>query len=171
MRKPVILLGALLVIAPLLGGCNTAGQPAATVEVRGPSVAFESIDGPPEGVFRRMVSDLDAEARTRQLFVVSRESPAQFRVRGYVSTYIEGKKSAVAWVWDVYDTSEQRTRRFSGEQILAANSGDPWGAMSDEVLHRMASDGMAQLTAYLGGGEAGTATADNAALAYAAAPE
>jgi len=36
----------------------------------GSTVAFESIDGPPPEVFRKLVADLNAEAGTRKIVVV-----------------------------------------------------------------------------------------------------
>ena len=39
----------------------------------GSTVAFESIDGPPPEVFRKLVADLNAEAGTRKIAVVSRD--------------------------------------------------------------------------------------------------
>ena len=48
----------------------------------GPTVAFESIDGPPPQIFDRMVGVLDSESKLRNLSIVSRnEGSASYRVR------------------------------------------------------------------------------------------
>ena len=57
-----------------LAGCTTDGSPIFAVGGRSTAtVAFESIDGPPETVFRRLVLQLNQEANARQISVVSRE--------------------------------------------------------------------------------------------------
>ena len=65
----------LLAIACGLGGCAGGGAGGASFALAGsaPTVAFESIDGPPPQVFERMVSVLDSELKLRNLQVVSRE--------------------------------------------------------------------------------------------------
>src|SRR5690242_15595242 len=82
--------GGLIAAALALGvaGCTaTTGPqvPAAYASVRGPTIAFESIDGPPESIFRKYVQNISDEANARHLAIVSREAPAQFRVRGYLA--------------------------------------------------------------------------------------
>jgi hypothetical protein len=77
-------------IAALLGafaaGCAASGPPPGPVAAGTvPTVAFESIDGPPVGVFQRLVQNLSAEAEARQIAVVSREGRSHYRVRGYLA--------------------------------------------------------------------------------------
>src|ERR1700732_4166967 len=83
---PAIVGGVLLAV-----GCTTSGQPVLGATGMGASglrtVAFESIDGPPETLFRKLVAQLSQEANARQIAMVSRESPAQFRIRGYVAAH------------------------------------------------------------------------------------
>src|SRR5215472_8666058 len=107
----------LLAVAAMLGLCGCAASPQApAASAHGPTVAFDSIDGPPETIFRQLVQDLSDEALTRQMAVVSREAPAQYRVRGYLAALVGKKRTTViAWVWDVYDANQQRALRISGE--------------------------------------------------------
>ncbi len=109
-----------------------AGAPAGTV-------AFQRIDGLPEPQFRRLVQNLSDEAATRRIAVVSREGAAQYRVRGYAAAQIRGKHTVIAWVWDVYDASEQRVTRLGGEEE-ADNHQRGWGAADDQVLRRIAHE-------------------------------
>src|ERR1700687_2420657 len=114
--------GAFLSVAAALGlsGCSSSpGLPPglSNVGLRGSTtVAFESIDGPPETVFRTLVQQLNQEAQSRQGSVVSRESAAQYRIRGYVAAHVQGKRTTISWVWDVYDADRQRTLRLAGEE-------------------------------------------------------
>jgi len=132
-----------------VAGCDTTGQsmlplagaPAGTV-------AFQRIDGLPEPQFRRLVQNLSDEASTRRIAVVSREGAAQYRVRGYAAAQIRGKHTVIAWVWDVYDASQQRVTRIGGEEE-ADNHLRGWGAADDQVLRRIAHEGMDQLASFL----------------------
>jgi len=132
-------------------GCSTSPQPAAlTAGPRGPTVAFESIDGPPESIFRRLVQTLSEEALSRQIAVVSRESPAQYRIRGYVAALVENKRATViAWVWDVYDSNQRRALRIMGEERTGAAGRGTWAAADDHVLRRIAKNGIDRLAAFL----------------------
>src|SRR5664279_5174096 len=77
----------LLAVACGLGGCASGGAVSGSFAMAsgsGPTVAFESIDGPPPQVFDRMVSVLDSESKLRNLSIVSREGGASYRVRSYL---------------------------------------------------------------------------------------
>lgn len=154
---------ALLAAASLLAGCAGGGTPASNAFAQvgsGPTVAFESIDGPPPQVFERMVGLLDSESRTRNLSIVSREAPAAYRVRSYLSAQVYRGRTTIAWVWDIYDRDQQRALRLSGEES-AGKSGrggprDAWAAADDSVLRRIAQSGLSGLNGIVGG----TAPAD-----------
>jgi hypothetical protein len=61
-----------------------------------PTVAFESIDGPPPHVFDRMADVLDSESKLRNLSIVSRESSASYRVRSYLSAQVSRGRTMIA---------------------------------------------------------------------------
>src|SRR6266576_4600107 len=75
-----------------LAGCSSSALPPgiSNISQRGTTVAFDSIDGPPETVFRSLVQQLNQEAQARQVAVVSRESAAQYHIRGYVAAHVQG---------------------------------------------------------------------------------
>ena len=146
---------------------TTTGQPTAATATRGPTVAFESIDGPPESVFHRLVQQISDEAEARQVAIVSRAETAQYRVRSYVATHTQGKRSTVAWVWDVYDSEQRRALRITGEEPASFAGTGTWAAADDQVLRRMARNGMDRLIAFLA---APVDAARPAAPAPAAAP-
>jgi hypothetical protein len=133
-------------------GCTTSGQTPLAAIGMGASgaraVAFESIDGPPEPLFRKLVTQLAQEANARQVAMVSRDAPAQFRIRGYVAAHVQGRKTTISWVWDVYDGDRERAARFAGD-VPGAASERAWAAADDEVVARMARDGMNRLAAFL----------------------
>jgi hypothetical protein len=150
---------AVAALAASAGGCSSLPSSNGRLSLAsavspGSTVAFESIDGPPPDVFRRLVADLNAEAGTRKIAVVSRESAATYRVRGYVSALVERDKTTFAWVWDVYDADKRRALRISGEEPAAAGKRrDAWTAADEQVLRRMARNGMDQMSGFLNSSE------------------
>jgi len=160
-------LALLFAVLCLGGGCASGGGggSASFAEASGPTVAFESIDGPPPQIFDRMVNLLDSEAKLRNLAVVSREGSAAYRVRSYLAAQIRGGKTTLAWVWDVYDRDQQRALRLTGEEQTGKSSGrDAWAAADDLVLRRIAQAGLSGLSGMING----TAPAEAAPAAPAA---
>jgi hypothetical protein len=78
-----------------------------------------------------MVGDLNEEAQSRRLAVISREQPSAYRVRGYLAVKVGKRQTTVAWVWDVFDQSEQRVLRISGEETAKVRNRDAWAAADD----------------------------------------
>jgi hypothetical protein len=146
----------LLVVASALGGCAGGGATGSSSYAMastggGPTVAFESIDGPPPQVFDRMVNVLDSESKLRNLSIVSREGGASYRVRSYLSAQVVRGKTMIAWVWDVYDNNQQRALRLSGEEAAGKAGRDAWAAADDLVLRKIAQAGLAGLTGMING--------------------
>jgi hypothetical protein len=143
----------LLAIACGLGGCASGGAVGGSFAMAGggPTVAFESIDGPPPQVFDRMVDVLDSESKLRNLSIVSREGAASFRVRSYLAAQVNHGRAMIAWVWDVYDRDQQRALRLSGEEPAGKAGRDPWTAADDLVLRKIAQAGLGGLSAMING--------------------
>jgi len=155
-RAPIAAL--LLAMACGLGGCASGGAASGAFAMAsdGPTVAFESIDGPPPQLFDRMVNVLDSESKLRHLSIVSREGAASYRVRSYLSAQVNHGRTTIAWVWDVYDRDQQRALRLSGEEPAGKAGRDPWTAADDLVLRRIAQAGLSGLSGMING----TAPAD-----------
>jgi len=133
-----------------LAGCNEGGPAnVSAAQPRGATVAFESIDGPPSGQFQKLVRDLNDEAQTRRLAVISREQPSVYRVRGYLAAHVVQGQTMISWVWDVFDGDERRALRISGEEAAKSAAGEAWNAADDAMLHRIARASMDQLAAFL----------------------
>jgi hypothetical protein len=148
----------LLAMACGLGGCASGGAASGAFAMAsdGPTVAFESIDGPPPQLFDRMVNVLDSESKLRHLSIVSREGAASYRVRSYLSAQVNHGRTTIAWVWDVYDRDQQRALRLSGEEPAGKAGRDPWTAADDLVLRKIAQAGLSGLSGMING----TAPAD-----------
>src|ERR1700752_3115612 len=148
----------LFAVTCALGGCATSGETSGASGAfamapagNGPTVAFESVDGPPPQVFDRMVGVLDSESKLRSLSVVSREGASAYRVRSYLSAQVVRGRTVIAWVWDVYDANQQRALRVSGEEAAGKSGRDAWAAADDLVLRRIAQAGFSGLTAMVNG--------------------
>jgi hypothetical protein len=151
MRAMMAVVG--LAVACALGGCAAGGGAVNSFAMAGsgPTIAFESIDGPPQPVFDRMVGVLNSESKLRSLSIVSREGVAAYRVRSYLAAQVSRGRTTIAWVWDVYDSSQQRALRLSGEEPAGKPGRDAWGAADDVVLRRIAQAGFSGLTAMING--------------------
>ena len=137
-------------LLPLVAGCTSDGSPGyAQAELPRPTIAFESIDGPPAPVFERLVSDLAAEAQVRQVQVVSRAGPAAYRVRGYLAANVVEGRTHYEWVWDVYGADKRRAARLGGEE-RGGRPGDAWASLDDETLSRIAHASIDRLVSFLG---------------------
>jgi hypothetical protein len=155
--------GALFAVACAfaLAGCNQDGQTdMSAAQPRGATVAFESIDGPPNGQFQKLVRDLSDEAQTRRLAVISREQSSAYRVRGYLAAKVVQGKTTISWVWDVFDKDERRALRVTGEETAKAQHNDAWNAADDAMLQRIASTSMDQIAAFLTSSDVAPGTPD-----------
>jgi hypothetical protein len=147
---------AWLVLAALaLAGCANNADPTGTGSIPSTgarTIAFESVDGPPRPVFDRLVAALSAEAERRSLPVVTHTGPATFRVRAYLATLVEKKKkqATLTWVWEVFDSSQNRAFRVAGEEALGTAGKDVWSQCDDALLLRVAARGFDELVARLG---------------------
>ncbi|MGA8901671.1 hypothetical protein [Bradyrhizobium sp.] len=148
------MVAVLLTAAIGLGGCagGAANNSFAMANSSsGPTIAFESIDGPPPQVFDRMVGVLDSESKLRSLSIVSREGTAAYRVRSYLAAEVSHGRTTIAWVWDVYDQNQQRALRLSGEEPAGKAGRDAWASVDDLVLRKIAQAGLSGLSSMING--------------------
>jgi hypothetical protein len=143
--------------AAMLAGCNQNGGPAAGTP-RGATIAFDSIDGPPQAQFRTLVQTLNDEAQSRHLAVISREQPSVYRVRGYMAAHVMQGRTTISWVWDVFDKDENRALRIAGEETAKGRHKDAWTAADNAMLQRIARSSMDQLATFLTSPEVAPAT-------------
>ena len=159
---------AVLMLGLAVSACVGSGQLANLTETARPSIAFESIDGPPSAVVPRFVAMLKDEAAQHQITV---GSPAEvnYRLRGYLAVQSDDGTAAnpdtsapnpasstnsirdsitssISWTLDVYDGDQHRVIRLSGREKAADR---PWAATDDPALRRVARAGMDQLAAFL----------------------
>src|SRR5262245_8739736 len=162
---------AAALLALCAAGCSETTSSNASLTTSGrtsPTIAFDSIDGPPVGVFNRLVDNLSTEAQGRQLAIASREGAANYRVRGYVAAQVIRGRTHISWVWDVYDDDKLRALRITGEEP-GGRSADPWSVADEQMLRRIARASMDRLAAFLANPAA--PIEPDAATAVATSPE
>ena len=140
-------------IALCAAGCaeTTSSNAALTTggSASGPTIAFDSIDGPPVAVFNRLVDNISAEAQQRAIAIASREGASNYRVRGYLAAQVIRGRTHISWVWDVYDDVKVRALRIRGEEAGGRGGADPWSVADDAMLRRIARASMDRLSAFL----------------------
>lgn len=139
----------LLTVALALAACNPDSQGVSAQQPRGATVAFDSLDGLPPSQFQQLVKNLNDEAQSRRLAVISREQPSAYRVRGYLAATVVKHHTTVSWVWDVFDQDEHRALRISGEEVAKVRHKDAWAAADNVMLQRIAQSSMEQLATFL----------------------
>jgi hypothetical protein len=140
---------AALVTFLLLAACQTDNDlVTGSLSGNAPrSIAFESIDGPPQPIFQRLVKQLSAEAENRQLPVVSRSNAAAWRVRLYLAAHVQKRWATISWVGDIFDSRHDRAFRVSGEEPVGLARKDVWSLADDAVLARIAAKSLDAIVA------------------------
>src|SRR5882724_170666 len=138
-------------LALCVAGCGetTSSNAALTTAASGPTIAFDSIDGPPVSVFNRLVDNISAEAQQRAIAIASREGAANYRVRGYLAAQVVRGRTHISWVWDIYDDVKVRALRIRGEEAGGRGGADPWSIADDAMLRKIARVSMDRLAAFL----------------------
>jgi len=150
-------------VACALASCQSAGgfgfsqgSPA------GKPIAFESIEGAPAAVRTALAGELASAASVRQVEIVGNGNPARDRVRGYLTAEPTADGgTALAFVWDVFDTDQRRARRVTGSApIKAASRKNPWDGLDKEALARLAARSMDEIATFLAAGPAAAEAAE-----------
>lgn len=140
----------------VLAGCQQEGadlgiataQPR--VQAPGVPIAFESLDGGPDATRNQLWSALASEAAVRRIELVTVDQNPRFRIRGYVDAQAgEDGKTALAYVWDVYDTTKKRAQRIQGTAPIRAGASDPWSGVDASAVRRTASQSLDDIAGFL----------------------
>jgi hypothetical protein len=152
-RRFVLTLAA---IAPLATACNEVGEsvvgaPSPKVNAPGVPIAVESITGAPDDVQGQFSNALVAEATARQVELVGSDKKVRFRIRGYLDAHgTDDGKTALAFVWDVFDTQKRRAQRLQGEAVKSGASGaNAWAQVDQATVNRAAAESMNAIAGFL----------------------
>lgn len=140
-----------------LAACNDAAfDLAAGARGTGATVSVEALEGAPDALRQQVASALVGAAESRRVTLVSGGDAPRYRVKGYLTAYRTADgATALAYVWDVFDAGKQRTQRVAGEAAgRGVGTADPWTAMDDTVLRRMAAQSMDGIASAVSGATA-----------------
>ncbi len=148
-----VALGGCLDTAVDLGARQTLAAPAARLTPRpgvsphGASLAFASLEGPPDAVGARFMRHFKKAAEARDIALAPAES-AQYRLRGYLIAAPAQGATRLCYVWDLYDRRGRRVRRLTDEAGVRPGP-DPWEAVDDKSLGLFAERGAEEIAAFL----------------------
>ena len=135
------------------GASPVAAAPQVRISARpgvsphGASLAFASLDGPPEAVSARFREQFDKAAQSRDV-ALSKPEAAQYRLRGYLTASPTQGGTRLAYVLDVYDRQGRRVQRLTDEAGLKPDA-NPWDALDEKSLAALADRGAEDVAAFL----------------------
>lgn len=114
-----------------------------------PPVSFVQIIGAPPEITSKLTEDVNSAARDRQINVVG-EKEADYNVRGYLVAAPDTKGTKLSYIWDVSDRSGKRVVRIQNDEIIdGRKGGDPWSAVDDRALTKIATKTTMELADWL----------------------
>ena len=165
------LIGGLLAV--FLAGCetssltggdtNTAALAPQQQPVQSRPVAFAPVIGAPTKISAKLNEMLVATAAQKSVPVVPPKD-AEYTIRGYLVAAPDPKGTKLSYIWDVSDKTNKRKRIQGDELIEGKKGGDPWAAVDDAAMQRVATKAIEDISAWLPKGN-GTAAADQGATA------
>jgi len=114
------------------------------------AVAFLPVSNAPQSAVTNLAKSIRSAATNSGVPVVaSVQQGAQFQVKGYFSALEDGSGTLLVYVWDVLDTNNKRVYRINGQEQTSSKASDPWGAITPEMLDRVAQTTVSQLKNWL----------------------
>jgi hypothetical protein len=155
--SPIRQAGLVACVAFLLAACQqdradlglAVAQPV--VAAPGIPVALISLDGGSDAVRGQMQQALQTEAGSRKIEVVAADKNPRFKLRGYLDAYATSDgKTALSYVWDIYDSQKQRAHRVEGALPSGtASGGEAWAGISQDALRQAAASSMNEIAGFL----------------------
>jgi hypothetical protein len=137
-----------------LAACQQGIETAGKVDAPGVPVAFDTIEGAPDAVLSKVSAEVSSQATARRIELVSGESQPRYRLKGYLTAYsTEDGETALAFVWDVFDSSKKRAQRVSTTTLAKGQSTDPWDQIGEKQIATAASQSMNDVAAFLATGQ------------------
>jgi hypothetical protein len=124
-------------------------------------IAFAPIIGAPSKISSTLNKLLKEAAEQKSIPVVSAKN-ADYTIRGYLVAQANPKGTKLSYIWDVSDKAGKRAKRFQGDELIEGKKGgNPWSAVDDESMRKLAEKTVADLQTWLPKDTAAPATASN----------
>lgn len=114
------------------------------------SVTFLPVSNAPQSAISSLSSSIRNAATQNQVRVVnSIQDGASYQIKGYFSALEDGSGTLLVYVWDVLDKNNKRVYRISGQERSNKKSADPWAAVTNQMISKVASSTLIQLKSWL----------------------
>lgn len=116
----------------------------------GNTMTFLPVQGAPQDKVTLLSRSLKASAAEHQLNLLQSTQPgAEYQVKGYFSALSDGSGTLLVFIWDVLDTSGKRLHRINGQERAEGIKSDPWQAITDRELSRVADTTASRLKSWI----------------------
>jgi hypothetical protein len=124
-------------------------------------IAFAPVIGAPSKISLKLNKMLKEVAEQKAIPVVSTKQ-AEYTIRGYLVAQSSPKGTKLSYIWDISDKAGKRAKRFQGDDLIEGKKGgDPWSAVDDEVMNKLAGKTVDDLLTWLPKDTQVPATANN----------
>lgn len=114
------------------------------------AMTFLPFEGAPQSKASSLTRSLNSSAQTNGLAILpATRAGAKYRVKGYFSALNDGNGTLLVYVWDVVDGSGKRLHRINGRERTGTTKTDPWQAITDAEIERVAQDTTARLKTWV----------------------
>ncbi len=130
---------------------STTASASPVVESKAAPIAFAPLIGAPPSVSKQLSGAVVSEAQRRSIPVVKgKKSKPDYTVRGYLVASPETKGTKLSYIWDVTDTSGNRTHRIKGEELVSGKKGnDPWAVVDTKAINSIAAKTATRIAKWL----------------------
>ncbi|MEO0327369.1 MAG: hypothetical protein AAF217_02095 [Pseudomonadota bacterium] len=114
------------------------------------ALTFLTPQGAPQSAVASLSKSLKSSAESRGLALIpSNQTGAAYQVKGYFSALNDGSGTLLIYIWDVIDGSGKRVHRINGQERSAASKTNPWLAITNTELNRVADTTAARLKTWI----------------------
>lgn len=114
------------------------------------ALSFLPFEGAPQNKATSFNRFLNTTAQTNGLTVFPpTRSGAKYKVKGYFSALNDGTGTLLVYVWDVTDSTGKRLHRINGRERTGTSRSDPWQAITDREIQRVAATTTAKLKSWI----------------------
>jgi hypothetical protein len=110
---------------------------------------FAPVVGAAQEVLPPLSLRLAARAGQRGIPVVHQGGGATHLLRGYFSTFTEGRDTTIIYVWDVVDAAGNRLHRIQGQQTAPGGGAQGWAAVTPQAMEAIADRTIDEMAAWL----------------------
>lgn len=116
------------------------------------ALTFLPFEGAPQSKASSLTRLLNSSAQTDGLTILpATRAGAKYRVKGYFSALNDGNGTLLVYVWDVVDGSGKRLHRINGRERTGTSKTDPWQAITDAEIERVANTTTSRLKTWVDG--------------------